>query len=89
MNSNFLSINWKHVGVSLLAAVVVAAWNLIGPALQAAMSTGVFIINWAILGYYCLNAFLSTLMALFFTNSNGQPLVTENGKILGIINIKK
>lgn len=74
MNSKLGNLNLKQVGIAVLAAVIIAAWKLIGPALDAAINTGVLVINWAVVGFACLNAFLTTLVALFLTDEKGSPL---------------
>jgi len=74
MNSKLFSLSWKQVGVSLLAAVLIAIWKILGPALDSAVSSGVLVVSWAIVGFAALNAFLTTLVALLLTDESGRPL---------------
>jgi len=84
MNSNFLNLKWRDALVAAFIAVVIVAAQVILPALKAAGEGSAFFVSWAALGYSALYTFISSLFALFFTNSDGVPLVGENGKVLGI-----
>lgn len=84
MNSNFLSLKWRDALLAAFIAVVIVVAQVILPALKAAAEGSTFFVSWVALGYSALYTFLSSLFALFFTNSSGQPLVGENGKVLGI-----
>lgn len=84
MNSNFLDLKWKDAMLAAIIAVIVVVGQTVLPALKAAGEGAAFMVNWVALGYSALYAFFSSLFALFLTNSNGQPLIDEQGKFLGI-----
>lgn len=84
MNSKFLSLKLKDGLLSAIIAVLVATSGVVLPALKIASTGGDFVVDWIALCYLSVYTFLSTLVSLFLTNSNGQPLTDEQGKILGI-----
>jgi hypothetical protein len=77
MNSTFLDLKWKDALLSALIAVIVVVANVVLPALKEAGDGQTFFVNWAALGYMALYTFGSSLLGLFLTNSNGQPLTKE------------
>ena len=74
MNTNLGKLNFKQIGIAALAAAVIAAYNVVSPALQAATQSGYFFVDWAIVGYSALNTFLATCFAFILTDKNGNPL---------------
>ena len=74
MNTKIGNLSLKQLGIALLAAVAIALWQILGPALQSAVQTGTFIVNWSIVFYSAIYSFASTLVALLLTDQSGRPL---------------
>ena len=74
MNSQLFDINLKQTGIALLAAVLVAVWAILSPALDSAIQTGVLTVNWSIVLFSAIKAFCTTFAALFLTDEHSRPL---------------